>query len=488
MKTIPILAANRAGKRAVLAVLMAGLAAVPTAGAQAQPEPSAVPDETQGAERGSASPSAPPVTTGAAPATAPSPEPAADAAITSDEQGQVPLDESYEFDRRRWRQEKRRDAFRDTQFRFNLRTMYLDRDKYDSSESESLAIGGWAGLKTGYFFNHLSFGVTGYTSQHIHGDDSKDGALLLAPGQEGYSALGELYADIRIVEDLNLYVGRKEYDTPFINRNDVRMTPNTFEAITLMGRLKLDHEGKEAFKYGLGYFDQIKERNADDFVSMAEDAGAGVERGVYTAGGNYQKGDFSIGAIDYYSPDIINIGYAEAKLAFPISDDWQPRFAAQFIDQRSVGDDLLQDDDFSARQFGFKAELPYGPALFTGALTHTTDGASMQNPWSGYPGYTSVQVEDFNRAGETAFLLRAGTKLPWIDGLSTYALWVHGTDPDGEDQYAKDEYNLNLEWAPTKGALKGLGIRLRYALVQQDGGNVDDLQDFRVICNYALTF
>ena len=21
----------------------------------------------------------------------------------------------------------------------------------------------------------------------------------------------------------------------------------------------------------------------------------------------------------------------------------------------------------------------------------------MQNPWSGYPGYTSVQVEDFNR-------------------------------------------------------------------------------------------
>jgi hypothetical protein len=30
----------------------------------------------------------------------------------------------------------------------------------------------------------------------------------------------------------------------------------------------------------------------------------------------------------------------------------------------------------------------------------------MQSPWGGYPGYTSVQVEDFNPAGESAFRLR----------------------------------------------------------------------------------
>lgn len=406
---------------------------------------------------------------------------------TSVEQGQTPLHEAYEFDRRRWRIEKRRDAFRDTQFRFNFRTMYLDRDKFDDTEMESLAIGGWAGLKTGYFLDHIAFGVTGYTSQHLHGDESKDGAGLLAPGQEGYTALGELYADIRIVDDLNLYIGRKEFDTPFINRNDTRMTPNTFEAITLQGKVSLDDE-EGAFKYGLGYFDRIKERNSDEFVPMSEDAGASVDRGVFTAGGLYQKGGFSIGAIDYYSPDVINIGYAEAKYAWEIDDQWVPRFAAQYIDQRSVGDDALRGEDFSGRQFGFKAELPVGPALFTGAVTHTTDGVSMQNPWSGYPGYTSVQVEDFNRAGETAFLLRAGYKFSFLDGLSAYALWVHGTDPEGADQYAKDEYDFNLEWAPTKGMLKGLGIRLRYAIVEQDGGGGDDLEDFRVICNYALTF
>ena len=78
-------------------------------------------------------------------------------------------------------------------------------------------------------------------------------------------------------------------------------------------------------KYGVGYFDEIKERNADEFVSMSVDAGASVERGVYAAGLVYEKGKFSIGAIDYYSDDIINIAYAETKMELPFSADWKPR-------------------------------------------------------------------------------------------------------------------------------------------------------------------
>jgi hypothetical protein len=429
---------------------------------------------------------------------------------SSTEQGQTPLDEAFDLDRRRWRIEKRRKAIEDTKFKFNLRSMYLGRDKYDNTESEAMAIGGWAGLKTGYFLDHIAFGITGYTSQRIFGDKDEDGTLLLEPGQGGYSALGELYADIRIIEDMNLYVGRKEYDTPFINRNDTRMTPNTFEAIVLQGRVKLGSGGggggggsgsgkdgktpvtvsddRATLKYGLGYFDKIKERNSDEFVSMSEDAGADVDRGVFTAGAIYQKGQFSIGAIDYYSPDIINIGYAEAKVELPINDDWKPRLAAQFVDQRSVGDDLLQDESFSGQELGIKAELPVGPALFTAGYTHTTDGTNMQSPWSGYPGYTSVQVEDFNRAGEDAFLLRGAYEFSFIEGLSAYALWVHGTDPDQEGQFARDEVDFNLQWAPKKGVLKGLSLRVRYAMVEQHGGDSDRLTDLRMIANYAVDF
>jgi hypothetical protein len=410
---------------------------------------------------------------------------AGDEAVSSVEQGHAPLYESFE-ERREWRLEERRQAFQDTKFEFNLRSYYFDRRKYDGSESQAFTIGGWAGFKTGYFLDRVAFGVMGYTSQPLFADDDKDGTLLLKPGQEGYVVLGQAYADIRISDDLNLYVGRKEFDTPYLNRNDTRMTPNTFEAIALQGKIKMDHEA--VLKYGVGYFDRIKERNSDRFVSMAEDAGADADRGVFTAGAIYQRNDFSIGAIDYYCPDVINIAYAEAKAGIPIDDNWRPKVALQFTDQRSVGDDLLTGEAFSAQQIGVKAELPWKDALFTSGYTYVTDGANMQNPWSAYPGYTGVQVEDFNRAGEGAFLLRAAYKFRPIDGLSAYALWVHGTDPAAADQFRKDEANVNLEWVPSKGPLKGLGLRVRYGRVVQHDGISDDLDDFRVICNYAFSF
>lgn len=328
------------------------------------------------------------------------------------------------------------------------------------------------------------------------------------------------------MEGLNITVGRKGYDTPFINRNDVRMTPNTFEAIVLQGRTELGKDatngektaavnpdgmglpglskdnvesdkevatpasdkGVAAIKYGVGYFNKIKERNDDFFVSMSRDAGADVKRGVFAAGALYEKGKFSIGAIDYYSDDIINIAYGETKLEVPLVADLRLKLAGQYTDQGSVGDNLLQGHSFSGHQFGLKAELPVQKALFTAAFTHAWGNANLQNPWSGYPGYTGVQVQDFNRAGESAFLIRAGYEFPWVEGLSAYALAVFGTTPDHAGQYRQDEYDFNLQWAPTKNFLKGLSLRLRYAIVDQHGGNVDNLTDFRAICNYVIKF
>src|SRR5438132_1782099 len=438
-----------------------------------------------------------------------------DSALTSVEEGRTPLDESFEF--RQWRLESRRQALKDTKFEFNLRSYYFDRSDFNGSEKQAWAIGGWLGVKTGYFLDHIAFGATIYTSNPIYAPDDRDGTLLLAPGQNGYTILGELYAELRIVKDVGITVGAKGYDTPFINRNDTRMTPNTFEAAVLQGRYEfgdsssgadvtsdgigLSKDGKSvavpsptpaaevaAIKYGLGYFYKIKERNDSEFVSMSVDAGAHVERGVWAAGALYEKGKFNIGAIDYYSEDIINIAYAESKLEVPLADDWKLKFAGQYVDQGSVGDNALQGHSFSGHQFGLKVNLPIKKALFTAAFTHAWGTANLQNPWSGYPGYTSVQVQDFNRAGESAFLLRAGYDLPWVDGLSAYALAVFGTDPDQAGQYRQNEFDFNLQWAPKKGVLEGLSLRLRYAVVQQFGGNVDNLTDFRAICNYVIKF
>jgi hypothetical protein len=437
------------------------------------------------------------------------------AATSSVEQGHTELDQSFDF--REFQLTARRKALEDTKFELNLRTYYFDRHQFNGSNSQAWAAGGWFGFKTGYFLQHIAFGATVYTSQPLYAPDDRDGTLLLRPGQDGYTVLGEAYADIRIVDNLNLNIGRKGYDTPFINRNDSRMTPNTFEAIVLQGKMEFDEpaatvpvnkdgmalptDAKNApapaptpkkdvatLKYGLGYFSEIKERNNDIFVSMGKDAGADVDRGVYTAGVIYEKGKFSIGGIDYYSDDIINIGYGETKFEIPISAKVRPRIAAQFIDQRSTGSNLLEATEFSVQQYGLKAELPVENFLFTAAFTHASGDTNLRGPWSGYPGYTSVQVQDFNRAGESAFLFRIGYDFPAIDGLSAYALAVFGTEPDAAGSYRQDEYDLNLQWAPKKSCLKGLSIRARYALVDQHGGNVDNLTDFRAIVNYLIKF
>ncbi len=80
-----------------------------------------------------------------------------DSALTSTEQGATPLDQS--FDLRQWRLEKRRKALEDTTFEINFRTFYFDRSDFDSAEKQAWAIGGWVGLKTGYFLDHIAFGI-----------------------------------------------------------------------------------------------------------------------------------------------------------------------------------------------------------------------------------------------------------------------------------------------------------------------------------------
>jgi hypothetical protein len=393
------------------------------------------------------------------------------------------MDESFAGKSRRdWIQETRRKAFEDTKWDIQARSYYLDRDKFDDSKSEAWALGGSIGFKTGYFRDRFALGATGYTSQKLNGPEDKDGTLLLKPGQESYTVLGEIYGEALLWDGARLSLGRRAIDTPYINRNDSRMTPNTFQEVALQGLVGGGDQPE--WRYGFGYFDKIKERNSDEFVSMSIDAGSpsNVKEGVYAGGVNYKSGDFSIGGIDYWSDNIINIFYTEAKYTHQINDAWKLNLAAQYTDEKSVGNNAI--GDFTANQWGVKAELAYGGALFTTAYTSNTSDSGMKNPWSGYPGYTSVQVDDFNRAGEDAFMLRAGYNFSGVPGLSAYALWVNGSDPKGSTVYAEDEYDVNLQWNVPSGMLKGLMLRLRYAKIDQNAPGSPTLTDFRFMVYY----
>src|SRR5207248_4963356 len=82
-------------------------------------------------------------------------------------------------------------------------------------------------------------GATVYTTNPIYAPEDRDGTSLLEEGQNGFTVLGEFYADIRIVKGVGVTVGARGYDTPFISRNDNRMLPNTFGAVVLQGRYEI---------------------------------------------------------------------------------------------------------------------------------------------------------------------------------------------------------------------------------------------------------
>ena len=385
--------------------------------------------------------------------------------------------------------------FRDTKLDVNLRTYYFYQDNYPNTNpevNEAWAIGGALSYKSGWFLNHLGLGAVFYASEPLYGPEGRDGTELLKPGQKGYAVLGQVYGRVKLIEDhfLNLY--RYEYNTPFINKYDGRMTPKTFEGYTFQGASG-GRDGAPGFRYGGGYITKIKERDSEDFVWMSRDAGAPVNTGVEFGGVLLSLGRFSIGAIDYYCEDVINIGYAEAKYTWPVNQKLGLLFAAQFTDQRSMGDDLLKGYSFSVNQVGLKTEMSYGGALFSLAFTTASSGADLQNPWSSYPGYTSVQVQDFNRAKEKAFLVKAAYDFRplGLEGVTAYALFVHGWDrinpSTGRDVSNENELDLDLQWKPKSGFFKDFWPRFRYAVVHEHEGQERYIHDFRIILNYDFS-
>jgi hypothetical protein len=350
-------------------------------------------------------------------------------------------------------------------------------------------MGGALGYKSGWLLDRLQIGTTFYWSDHLYSPKDKDGTLLLKPRQHGYTVLGQLFGRVKLFDEnfINLY--RYEYNTPFINKNDNRMTPNTFEGHTLQGAFG-GKDGAPGFRYGGGYITKIKERNSDDFVWMSQDAGAKQKRGVGVVGGLFSWDKFSLGAINYYSNDIINIFYTETKYSFAITKELGALLAFQFADQRSLGQDLLKHRSFATNQVGVKSDVSYGGAVFTLGYTNTLRRDDMQSPWSGYPGYTSVQVQDFNRAEEQAII----TKLSYdfsrlgLESVSSYVLFVHGSgrvDPTTKAGVPNEnEFNFDFQWRPKWSFLNGFSARYRYSRVQQYQGPKDHQDDFRFIINY----
>jgi hypothetical protein len=269
------------------------------------------------------------------------------------------------------------------------------------------------------------------------------------------------------------------------------MTPNTFQGVTVGGKVGW-------VQYLGGYLWKMKPRNADEFISMSEQAGAAdTDLGAGFGGVRLTPlPGLRIDINNAYGVDTLNTFYTEAIYELPLTDAVKLRLSAQFTDQRAVGDALLArtiDGRYWDTQHGAgRAQFIIGALTLTGAFSFTARGNTIQTPWGSSPSYLSMIDQDFQRANEKAFLIGAAYDFSNVltKGLSANMNLVWGRDAinptTGRSAPDQGEYDLTVDYRPPfkwPGFLQGLWFRARTAINTQEDARATGYQ-FRLIINW----
>ena len=117
----------------------------------------------------------------------------------------------------------------------------------------------------------------------------------------------------------------------------------------------------------------------------------------------FNNGTVTLGAINYYGWDTFNTLFVDGSYALVLDERLDFKLAGQFTDQRSVGDELV--DDFDTWHGSLQGSLGWRGTVVKMAASVTGEGSQVQHPWGGSPSYLSLQQLNFDRAGERAFLI-----------------------------------------------------------------------------------
>ena len=369
----------------------------------------------------------------------------------------------------------------DSQTEFKFRGYDFERtDGFGVTQSQASTLGGDLSFESGRWKDTLSVAASWYTSQGVDAPENLDGTGLLGPGQSDISVIGRAFVRVDVGEWRARFY-RQDYMMPYINRQDSRMVPNTHEGY---GFARLG----EKLSFTGGHITKIKRRTSEEFIPMAEAAGVpGGTAGTTAAGMKYDTGDFQAGGLIAYTHDAFNIAYGEANWARTISDNLAFKLSAQYTDQRSVGRQDL--GDFSTHTYGVSFGGSFRNASFTVAYTKTDEGAAILSPFGGRPGFNSMMILNFDRAGEEGRRISLSFHFGrvGVPGLSLQTNFGRGRNAidaiTGLPLSDDEEDDITIDYRPEQGKLAGLWIRLRTADVSRmDPAN--DRNDVRLIINY----
>jgi hypothetical protein len=395
--------------------------------------------------------------------------------------------------------------FRDLVLDVHFRSYYFNRELParppppggpNTFNQEAWALGGWAGLESGWLLDTFRAGAVGYTSQPAYAPADRDGTGLLAPGQGSIVVLGQVYGQLKYQDYALLTGGRFLVNQGFVNPQDNRMIPNTFEGGAVTGVLG-------PVEYYAGYLTAMKQRNSDTFINMARAAGvtSGENRGMVLTALNLDPGAIeSLAPLqglqiyfgNYFVPDIFNTFYFNPEYRRSLTEDWRVRFGVQVFDQRSVGEELR--GAFTTWNTSARAEVGWRGLALVAMMSATGPNSGVLVPYGGWQGYVSLAETDFNLANEKAW--EVGATYDWggttfknfkIPGLWQSLLYAEGFGIKAQAQGVpigkRRELDLFTVYRPPR--IPGLQFRFLASGIQQEPES-RLFYDFRIILDLEL--
>ncbi len=197
------------------------------------------------------------------------------------------------------------DALKKTKVDGYLRGSYQVHDVKDDKTYRDDAIGGKVHIQTGAFYG-VTLGASLYSSNAMFNDDNKELVPLRGENHKSYAILGEAYMQLDFGKSM-FKIGRQEIDTPFADRDDIGMVPNTFESAIFENR---DIEDTTIF---LGHIQKMAGVDADVVDKFTKVNGS---KGMQLLGVSYEGVKDLALQVWYYNlkdAQIDSIAYLEAN-------------------------------------------------------------------------------------------------------------------------------------------------------------------------------
>jgi hypothetical protein len=370
---------------------------------------------------------------------------------------------------------------RDSSLVFRPRIYDFKRKLFNNLKGDYLTAGGSIEFASGRWKDIVSMGLTYSYSTDIKTREDDIPVGLLANNGDSLSVMSE--ANIRIGTKnsaLSSALYRQSFNLPYLNRQDSRMIPNTFEAY------RLDYNTRN-LDFVVAYVSKMKRQNSDDFVSMSKRAGSINSNGVIATGFMLDIDRFHIGAINYYNKDTIDVLYLETNLEGSYENGIDYQLRTQLSHQRSIGSEDI--GNFKTWHWGASIISSWRFIVVNLKYTVTGKDSPIKSPWGGRPHYNSLMLLDFDRAGEQSAGVTVSYsldqwKLPGFSLSTNFARGLYAEDENGINQEDVHEFDITLDYKSSNKRLKGLWVRIRYGEADQGDRT---LRDFRAILNYPVS-